>query len=390
MRIVHVTDAYLPRLGGIEVHVDDLSRRQLAAGHEVTVVTSTPAPAGGDEPGCDGPTVVRVPGGWLRDLVRGSVEATSLVLRLRPDVVHCHTSVLSPLAVALAGNVAETGVPTAVTVHSLLPAVGPLLPTSGVLLDMRRPRIAWSAVSEVAAERLRRVLGPENPVTVLPNAVDVDWWRAGSRPDRAPGLVRIVTVGRLAVRKRPVPLLQMMAAVRHTVSPDVRLRLTLVGDGPQRDRLRQRAESLGAGSWVHVTGRLTRTEIRAVLAASDLYVAPARLESFGIAALEARAVGLPVVAMAASGVADFVRHGPEGRLAQDDRDMTRALVELSGSHPLRERIRTHNEEQPPVFGWPDAMRRTALLYDRADEQAVVATARRRAARLVLTDGEVAR
>jgi glycosyltransferase involved in cell wall biosynthesis len=46
MRIAHVTDFYLPRLGGIEMHVRDLAMRQQAAGHEVEVITSSPRPAG--------------------------------------------------------------------------------------------------------------------------------------------------------------------------------------------------------------------------------------------------------------------------------------------------------------------------------------------------------
>ena len=47
MRIAHVSDCYLPRLGGIELHVHDLALRQAAAGHDVTVITTTGGPATG-------------------------------------------------------------------------------------------------------------------------------------------------------------------------------------------------------------------------------------------------------------------------------------------------------------------------------------------------------
>ncbi len=46
MRIAHVSDCYLPRLGGIEMQVHDLATRQRAAGHETTVITQTPVQAG--------------------------------------------------------------------------------------------------------------------------------------------------------------------------------------------------------------------------------------------------------------------------------------------------------------------------------------------------------
>jgi glycosyltransferase involved in cell wall biosynthesis len=255
-------------------------------------------------------------------------------------------------------------------VHSLLPAVGPCLPLSGFLLGMRDTRIAWSAVSEVAAAPIRRVLGRRALVEVLPNAVDVAWWRAGSPQRARQGAdVRFVTVGRLAVRKRPLALLAMMARVRDLLDGDVPLRLTLVGDGPQRERLERRVRELDMSDWVDLPGQLPRDAIRTVLAESDVYVAPAVLESFGIAALEARSLGLPVVAKSHGGVGEFVRDGTEGLLLDSDEDMVAGLLMLARSAPLRRTIRDHNSAVAPAFGWDEALARTNLLYARAAELA---------------------
>jgi glycosyltransferase involved in cell wall biosynthesis len=280
-------------------------------------------------------------------------------------VVHCHNSVLSPLAVAVAGGASELGIPTAVTVHSLLPAVGPVLPLSGHMLGVRNLRVAWSAVSEVAARPVRRVVAAQ--VDLLPNAVDVGWWRAATSTRRSPTTneVRVVSVGRMAVRKRPLPLLRILAEVRDLVRADLPVRLVLVGDGPQRRQVAQRIRYLGMSDWVDLPGQLPRCEIRDVLAAADLYVAPATLESFGIAALEARAVGLPVVAKDRGGVGEFVTNGTDGILATTDGDMARALARLVESTPLREGIRAHNCAVAPAFGWADALVRTDQLYARA-------------------------
>jgi glycosyltransferase involved in cell wall biosynthesis len=361
MRIVHVTDCYLPRMGGIETQVADLVRHQSAAGHDVHVVTSTIEDA--DPNG----QVHRIRAGWIRETMLRSLRTVQTVGRLRPDVVHCHNSVLSPLAVAVAGGASELGIPTAVTVHSLLPAVGPVLPLSGHVLGVRNLRLAWSAVSEVAAGPVRRVLGGATQVDVLPNAVDVGWWRAAAATRRSPitNEVRIVSVGRMAVRKRPLALLRIMAEVRDIVRVDVPLRLVLVGDGPQRRQVARRIRDLGMSDWVDVHGQLPRWQIRDVLAAADLYVAPATLESFGIAALEARAVGLPVVAKDRGGVGEFVTNGTDGILATTDRDMARALARLAESTTLREGIRAHNCAVAPAFGWAEALERTDQLYARA-------------------------
>jgi glycosyltransferase involved in cell wall biosynthesis len=359
MRIVHVTDCYLPRMGGIETQVADLVRHQSAAGHDVHVVTSTTEAA--EQNG----QVHRIRAGWIRETMLRSQRTVQTVGRLRPDVVHCHNSVLSPLAVAVAGGASELGIPTAVTVHSLLPAVGPVLPLSGHMLGVRNLRVAWSAVSEVAARPVRRVVAAQ--VDLLPNAVDVGWWRAATSTRRSPTTneVRVVSVGRMAVRKRPLPLLRILAEVRDLVRADLPVRLVLVGDGPQRRQVAQRIRYLGMSDWVDLPGQLPRCEIRDVLAAADLYVAPATLESFGIAALEARAVGLPVVAKDRGGVGEFVTNGTDGILATTDGDMARALARLVESTPLREGIRAHNCAVAPAFGWADALVRTDQLYARA-------------------------
>lgn len=372
MRIVHVTDAFAPQVGGIEMHVSDLARRQAAGGHEVHVVTTTPGDAvagtggsGGWAGGGAPLQVHRIGGGRLRVVALGCAPASQLLDDLGPDVVHCHTSVLSPLAisVALAGSAA--GHPTAITVHSILPAWGPLLPMSRMLLSMRGTPIVWSAVSEAAAVPVRRLLGGRTPVTVLPNAVDVGWWRDAPRTTRDPREVRLVCVGRLASRKRPLALLAMVAAAAARLAASVRWRLVLVGEGRQSDRVARRAAALGLAERVELPGRLDRTEIRALLASCDAYVAPARLESFGIAALEARAVGLPVVAARGGGVGGFVRHGREGMLASSDAEMVDALVALLSSRVLREQMRRHNTAVPPPFGWDDSLLRVDALYERA-------------------------
>jgi glycosyltransferase involved in cell wall biosynthesis len=117
--------------------------------------------------------------------------------------------------------------------------------------------------------------------------------------------------------------------------------------------------------WVSLPGRLSRPQIREILAGADVYVAPAELESFGLAALEARCVGLPVVAMAQGGVGEFVTHGREGLLVPDRNGLTEALVRLCADDRLRAEMRAHNTSVGPDLGWGDVLARTDALYDMA-------------------------
>jgi glycosyltransferase involved in cell wall biosynthesis len=243
-----------------------------------------------------------------------------------------------------------------------------LVQPAGTGLRLARRPVAWSAVSQVAAGPLRRALGAGVTVDVVPNAVDVAWWRArsdGSLSSPYAGEVVVTSLGRLAARKRPLALLRALRTVRELVEPDVRLRLVLAGEGRQLPRLRRAAAAWGMTDWVDLPGRLTREQSRELLQRSDVYVAPADLESFGIAALEARTVGLPVVAKACSGVGEYVGHGTEGLLVGSDHEMALAVASLVRDPVMRTRIAEHNAAVPPTTTWPYAVDRTEQLYGRA-------------------------
>lgn len=388
MRVLHVSDAYLPHLGGIENLVADLAARQAAAGHDVTVLTTTPAGAH-EAPGHAGSGVHVLRWTGARGLVSPARAVRDLLRDGGWEVVHCHASVLSPLARRLALSAASVGVPTAVTVHSMWSAAGPLLTGTAALLGLRGRPIAWSAVSAVAAAPVRRALGPGTVVTVLPNAVDVGWWRRAEAPALASTepagqsaggaaepvrVVRVTSVLRMSVRKRPLPALRIVAAARRLLPDSVNLQLTLAGDGPRMAAARAHIDRHEMTPFVRLAGRLDRAEVRSLLARSDLYLAPADFESFGIAALEARAVGLPVIAKRRGGVADFVAPDSEGLLEDTDRDMARALADLATDHGRREAITAHNTAHPPVYDWPKALTRASALYARAEHIAAFSRA----------------
>jgi glycosyltransferase involved in cell wall biosynthesis len=117
--------------------------------------------------------------------------------------------------------------------------------------------------------------------------------------------------------------------------------------------------------WVSMPGRVSRDRLRELHWDSDLYLTTARLEAFGIAALEARAAGLAVVARSGTGVEDFVEHAVSGLLAPDDAGLARAVATLAGDPGVRARITTHNRTVPPVQDWPDVVAATVAEYERA-------------------------
>ena len=104
------------------------------------------------------------------------------------------------------------------------------------------------------------------------------------------------------------------AGARAIVDPAVPLRATIVGEGPERRRHGALPADPGDGLGRAARQGRPRRAARA-LQSADVYLTTARLEAFGIAALEARAAGLPVLAPRGTGVDDFVDDGVEGLLA---------------------------------------------------------------------------
>ena len=371
MRIAHVTDCYLPRMGGIERQVHSLATAQLAAGHQVSVITSVPAPDRSAPPEPGGPAVIRpdVPGsrpGSIRYLA--SLHGRQAVVRGGYDLVHVHASTFSPMAYLAAGAASRSGVPTVATLHSLWAYATPIFRGFDAALDWRRWPITWTAVSTAAAAALSEVLRPGTEISVLPNGVRPELWQLPGRL-RDPRRVVIVSVMRLAARKRPLPLLKVLRAVRQQVPDGIELQVQIVGAGPQRQAMLNYLVRHRMTGWVELAGQLDQPSIRDRFAGADLYVSPATLESFGIAALEARCAGLPVLAFAGTGVADFIEHGRNGLLVRSDDELAAALAGLAGSPAARAELAQHQPGSEANYGWDRVLNTCEQVYQRAFQQA---------------------
>jgi glycosyltransferase involved in cell wall biosynthesis len=284
------------------------------------------------------------------------------------DVVHAHVSTVSPLAVTSAVRAARAGIPTVVTVHSLWKNLGWLYRPIERIFAIGDLPIVWASVSRVAAEHVRPIVGVTHPVTVVPNAVAADDWHVHGVPHAADKVV-LVSVGRLAARKRPRHLLRILRDVRRRVPSHIELDAVLLGDGPQRRLLQVLLRRYGLAGWVRLPGHVSHDQLRTTFAQADVYIAPATLESFGIAALEARCAGLPIVARECSGIADFVTDGVEGCLAHDDAHMTSLIERLAEDPLLRARMSAHNRAHRPPMRWSDVLDACQRLYAEANRLA---------------------
>lgn len=354
-RIALVSDWFLPRLGGIELQLAGLATQLAAAGHHVDVLTPT---RGTPESGVVRLDVPRLPGVGVAFTPAIGRALTHALEWGAYDVVHAHASIISPTAFAAVGAARRLGIPCLITFHSFLHAAAPLLGVADALTGWARdPGVVLSGVSRIVANQLQRGI-PRAQVRVLPNGADLAWWRALPRDDAPePGAehrpeLRIVTAMRLVRKKRPLALLPIAAAMQDAAPAGVRVRMLVAGEGPERAPLERAARRAGLGDVLSVLGWQSRAGLRALYRTADAFVLPTVLESFGIAALEARAAGLAVLARAGSGVADFVTPGVDGWLCASDAELAgRAAAWARDPAALAAMRAASAANVPAAFGW---------------------------------------
>jgi L-malate glycosyltransferase len=193
---------------------------------------------------------------------------------------------------------------------------------------------AVTATSEFLADAVRRRFAVE--ATVIPFGIDVDRFRPRSGP-RRPGPIRIGFVKwGLEPKYGPDVLLEGLGRL----NSDESFEAIVAGEGSLGADLRDRARALGIADRVRFIGRRPHGEVAALLSDLDIFVMPSRREEWGVAAAEASAAGLPIVATRVGGIPEIVVDGRTGLLVspEDPVSLAAALSRLVRDPALRDRL----------------------------------------------------
>jgi N-acetyl-alpha-D-glucosaminyl L-malate synthase BshA len=219
-----------------------------------------------------------------------------------------------------------------------------------------------TAPSRWLADVARTTLGlpADVGIDVIPNFVDANLFSPG--PPTGRSTTRVLThVSNFRPIKRVDDVVRVFAAVRS----QARVRLELVGDGPERPRVEALVRELGIEHDVRFHGETP--DLVELYRASDVFLLPSASESFGLAALEAMACGVPVVAADVGGVPEVVVDGETGFLAAvgDVQGMARHVRLLLGDERLHARVsaaarrhaESHFQIEPAIDRYEAAYRR---------------------------------
>jgi glycosyltransferase involved in cell wall biosynthesis len=305
VRILFHCVYYLPEVGGMESHVSGLARGLVAGGHEVRIVTSRSRPDLAAEEEVEGVRVRRTwipsrsPWGWAA-YAAASLPSTRRWARWA-DVVHAQSFASVPPAGLAARSARRPLVATFHTSHFLVRARSaiwrPLLART-----VQWPDYALAASREIA--EVARGLAPGTRVEAVTNGVDTTQFAPG-RPalPPAPGERRVVVPRRLFKKNGVEHLVRALPRILARVPS---ARVLIVGDGPERAELELLAGRLTPPGAVVFLGSRPHAEMPGLLRSAEVAVFPSLMEATSVAALEAMACGIPVVATEVGGLPEIV------------------------------------------------------------------------------------
>jgi glycosyltransferase involved in cell wall biosynthesis len=260
----------------------------------------------------------------VTDLVADKIISdaiTDVVHETSADLIHVHTEGLTPVAVRVAR---EQQLPVVVTLHGINASF------LNSPYQKRRLRPALEAadrvilVGEPLREYFRTYIGSDRNFQLVPNGIDFPVSRF-HRLILADDVVRLVSVSNLHEGKGIDVTLLALARLQSEGITNWTYRV--IGDGRERSALLRLASELELTEKVRFIGAVRHVEIFNQLIRDDVFVLPSYREAFGIAYLEAMAVGLLTIGVMGEGPSQFIRNGENGVLVPP-RDVEALAVAL--------------------------------------------------------------
>ncbi|OPZ80929.1 MAG: GDP-mannose-dependent alpha-(1-6)-phosphatidylinositol monomannoside mannosyltransferase [bacterium ADurb.Bin429] len=247
------------------------------------------------------------------------------------DLLHVHYAVPHAISAFLARQICARAFRVVTTVHGTDTRLVGLDPSYRPITRFGLEQSdGVTAVSHYLAEATRDDFTLTRPIAVLPNFVDTQRFRRRALPPcyrenfAHPGERLLIHVSNMRPVKRIADIVRAFALIQRRIPS----RLVLVGDGPDRLIAERLACDLEIADRITFTGNLAHVEN--VLAVGDLFLLASEVESFGLAALEAMACGMPVVAYRVGGVPEVVDDGVSGLLVPlyDFQALAESAIEL--------------------------------------------------------------
>jgi N-acetyl-alpha-D-glucosaminyl L-malate synthase BshA len=294
-------------------------------------------------------------------------KLVSVVREQKLDILHVHYAIPHASAAYMARKILEAeGVklPIVCTLHGTdITLLGRDASFEPVITFAINESDAVTAVSDSLKADTYAHFDIKRHVEVIPNFINLDRYKSlvryANRAQYAPeGMPLIIHVSNFRKVKRVQDVVKVFRGIRSQMPA----KLLLVGDGPERYNIEQMCRQSGCCEDINFLGKSNQVE--EILANADLFILPSETESFGLAALEAMAAGVPVISSNSGGLPEVNVHGFSGFLSAvgDTDDMiTNALVILKNEESLKQ-FSEQAKIQAKKFGLEEIIPQYEALY----------------------------
>ncbi|MBE3672546.1 glycosyltransferase family 4 protein [Pseudoalteromonas distincta] len=253
----------------------------------------------------------------------------------KPDIIHCHTGNAVKTWMHVSEKLGIT-IPTVASMHGSDVNSEPLVRSKykDVLTRAGRQRfIHWTVPSEFLKKKIAlNLLVPKNKVSVIYNSINPIFTSFYEKITF--DQLKIISVGRFITCKGQVFLIRSLVEVIK-VYPDARL--TLVGSGPLKQSLVKLSQELGVHRHINFINSVSHGDLPSLLSKHNIYVQPSiedevthQEEAFGVAALEAMAIGLPVIVTECGGLKELANFCDEKSVSvvsqSSETEITQAII----------------------------------------------------------------
>lgn len=323
MKIGVFTDSYRPYTSGVVRSIDTFSNELTALGNDIYIF----APS---YPNCQKESRVfrfaSIPAPTNPDFTLAlpfSLQLRPTMRRWKPEIIHVH----SPFLLGRVGAhfARQLGVPLVFTFHTLYDQYVHYVPFAREVTRELTRRFCRDFCNQcdlvivptgIIGEHLKK-MGVRTMVKKVPTGIKLEEFSTGDKQwlkkkyQIPPEEKVLLFVGRLGQEKNIGYILDNFAVIAGELPAT---RLVIVGGGPEEETIKNKIEKLGLKNRVILTGTLPRAEVINCYHGADIFVFGSKTETQGLVLAEAKAAGLPVVAVKAFGAVEMVHDGEDGFL----------------------------------------------------------------------------
>lgn len=285
------------------------------------------------------------------------------------DLLHVHYAIPHASAAYMAKRILEKQgkqIPVITTLHGTdITLVGRDKTYAPVVAFSINQSDGITAVSENLRDETYKVFRIEKEIQVIYNFVDVE--RFSRKPIDAFKKVIAPNGERILLHAsnfRKIKRVEDVVKIFHQVNQKIPSKLLFVGDGPERQTAEELSRTLGVYDNIRFVGK--QEQMEDILAIADLFLLTSEYESFGLAALEAMAAGVPVVSTNAGGLGEIMIPGETGFMADvgDVDTMSRQAMDILKKDDVLKKFKTHAAAHAKKYDISNIIPQYEKLYER--------------------------